>query len=111
MMTADKDMIKQLVNILFDNAIKYTEEDGEIVIKTSKKGKFARFEMANTCENAKDIDVRKLFDRFYREDQSRSQKKGYGIGLSIAQSIVDIHKGKIATGVRKNGMIYFKVTI
>ena len=104
-------MIKQLVNILFDNAIKYTEEDGEIVIKTSKKGKFARFEMANTCENAKDIDVRKLFDRFYREDQSRSQKKGYGIGLSIAQSIVDIHKGKIATGVRKNGMIYFKVTI
>lgn len=110
MINADKNMIKQLVNILFDNAIKYTEEDGEIIIKTSKKGRVAKFEISNTCENAENIDTKKLFERFYREDQSRSKKQGYGIGLSIAQSIVDIHKGKISTGVRK-GMIYFRVTI
>ena len=110
-MTADKNMIKQLVNILFDNAIKYTQENGEIVIKTQKKGKVARFEIANTCENSKEIDTRRLFERFYREDKSRSQKDGYGIGLSIAQSIVGIHKGKIITGIKKDGMIYFRVMI
>ncbi len=110
-MTADRNMIKQLVNILFDNALKYTEEDGEIVISTQKRGKIARFEIANTCENVKDIDTGKLFERFYREDKSRSKKEGYGIGLSIAQSIVGIHKGKISSGVRKNGMIYFRVAI
>lgn len=108
---ADKNMIKQLINILFDNAIKYTEEDGEIVVTASKKGRQARFEISNTCEDPKNIDTRKLFDRFYREDKSRSKKQGYGIGLSIAQSIVDIHKGKITTGIKKNGMIYFRVII
>ncbi len=70
-----------------------------------------KFEIANTCENAKNIDVRRLFDRFYREDKSRSGKEGYGIGLSIAQSIVAIHRGKISSGTTKNGMIYFRVII
>ena len=108
---ADKNMINQLINILFDNAIKYTQKDGEIEIITQKKGKFAKIEIANTCENVKEIDTRRLFDRFYREDKSRSEKEGYGIGLSIAQSIVGIHKGKINAGVRKNGMIYFRIII
>ncbi len=110
-MIADRDMIKQLINILFDNALKYTQEDGEISIKTIKRGKVVRFEIANTCENAKDIDTGRLFDRFYREDKSRSQKEGYGIGLSIAQSIVAIHKGRISSGVKKDGKIYFRVAI
>ena len=108
---ADKNMINQLINILFDNAIKYTQKDGEIEIITQKKGKFAKIEIANTCENVKEIDTRRLFDRFYREDKSRSEKEGYGIGLSIAQSIVGIHKGKINAGLRKNGMIYFRIII
>ena len=78
---------------------------------SEKNGKVVRFEIANTCENAKDIDTGRLFDRFYREDKSRSQKEGYGIGLSIAQSIVAIHKGRISSGVKKDGKIYFRVAI
>ena len=110
-MTADKNMIKQLINILLDNAIKYTPENGEINITTQNRGKSVKFEISNTCENVKNIDVNRLFDRFYREDKSRSKKEGYGVGLSIAQSIVNIHKGKISSGATKNGMIYFRVII
>lgn len=110
-MVADRDMIRQVINILFDNALKYTPEDGEIQIATGKKGRQVRFEIANTCEDAKSIDTSKLFERFYREDKSRTKKEGYGIGLSIAQSIVGIHKGKISTGTTKDGKIYFRVII
>ncbi|MBR2290532.1 MAG: HAMP domain-containing histidine kinase [Clostridia bacterium] len=110
-MTADRDMMKQVVNILFDNAIKYTPEDGEINITTGKKGKNVKFEISNTCENAKEIDTSRLFERFYREDKSRTKKEGYGIGLSIAQSIVAIHKGRISSGTTKDGKIYFRVII
>ena len=110
-MTADRDMIKQVINILFDNAMKYAPEGGEITITTGRRGKNVKFEISNICENVKQIDTSKLFERFYREDKSRSQKQGYGIGLSIAQSIVAIHKGRISAGTTKDGKIYFRVII
>ena len=82
-----------------------------LILLRGKRGKQAKFEIANTCENVKEIDTGRLFERFYREDKSRSQKEGYGIGLSIAQSIVAIHKGRISSGTTKDGKIYFRVII
>ena len=100
MINADINMMKQLVTIFLDNAIKYTPDDGRIVITVEKQGKYTKLEFSNTCENVKSINVNKLFDRFYRGDKSRNKtKEGYGIGLSIAQSIVQIHH-------RKNKRIY-----
>lgn len=111
--TADKTNIKELIIIFLDNAIKYSNESGKIIVKTEKQGKNnVKMQFMNTCDNPKDIDVNKIFDRFYREDKSRNKKKlGYGIGLSMAKSIVDMHKGKISAEITKDNMICFNVII
>ena len=89
------------------------DEDGEIIVKlfTSHNGKETDLEVSNTCKEPPQGDLTKLFDRFYRDDSSRSRSKGekkggYGIGLSIAQAIVRSHKSKISCKV-ENGMMIF----
>lgn len=109
---ADLNSIKQLITILLDNALKYTPENGKIEIKTEKQGKGTKIQFANTCENPQQINTKKIFDRFYRDDKSRSKsKEGYGIGLSIAKSIVESHKGKISAEITKDGKICFTIII
>ncbi len=109
---ADINRIKELITILLDNALKYTQENGKIEIKVEKQGKNVKIQFANTCENIKNINTKKIFDRFYRVDKSRSKsKEGYGIGLSIAKSIVESHKGKITTEINKENMICFTIII
>ena len=109
----DEGAIRQLVSILTENAVKYADEDGEIIVKlfTSHSGKETDLEVSNTCKEPPQGDLTKLFDRFYRDDSSRSRSKGekkggYGIGLSIAQAIVRSHKSKISCRV-ENGMMIF----
>lgn len=93
-LNGNRDSIIQLMTVLLDNAVKYTESGGTIRAKLSGNEKNITLSMANTCEP---IDhPEKLFDRFYRGDSARTQKNGgYGIGLSVAQAIVELHKGTI----------------
>lgn len=109
----DEGAIRQLVSILTENAVKYADEGGEIIVKlfTSHNGKETDLEVSNTCKEPPQGDLTKLFDRFYRDDSSRSRSKGekkggYGIGLSIAQAIVRSHKSKISCKA-ENGMMIF----
>ncbi len=100
-----------LINILMDNAVKYCDEGGKITISLKEKGKSTVLTVSNTYADGKNVDFNRFFDRFYREDKSHnSTKKGYGIGLSMAESIVKTFKGRINVSY-KNDEISFIVTI
>lgn len=93
---ADKGKISELFIILLDNAIKYTNPKDIITIKTERKEGKLNLEIADTGIGISDEAMPHVFERFYRGDKSHSKKiEGSGLGLSIAQSIVDIHNGTI----------------
>ena len=96
-LTGDEKAIRQLISILLDNAVKYTPDGGRISFALKKEGRSIRLSVSNdtTVPMEKEV-LDRLFDRFYRTDQSRnSSTGGYGLGLSIVRSIVSAHKGKI----------------
>ena len=110
---ATEDELYELVSILIDNACKYCDEDGQIFVTLTKakRGKRARLTVANSYADGKNVDYSRFFDRFYREDESHNQKQpGYGIGLSMAESLVRIFKGRIGVSY-KNGLIGFTVLL
>lgn len=89
----DAEKIKNLITILIDNAIKYT--DGNIVINLKRESQNLHFSVYNTGIGIKKSDMKRIFDRFYRADNVKQTKEGSGLGLSIANTIVKGHKGKI----------------
>ena len=95
--TGDEKAIRQLISILLDNALKYSPAGGHLELRLEKQGRNILLTVTNTTIQPVEEDkLSHLFDRFYRSDQSRnSQTGGYGLGLSIARSIVLAHKGKI----------------
>ncbi|WHY79757.1 HAMP domain-containing sensor histidine kinase [Neobacillus sp. WH10] len=93
---SDKEKIKQLATILLDNAIKYTEDSGQIEVALSQTKHEITFLIKNSGKGIPSEHLPKVFDRFYRADSSRAQTtEGHGLGLSIAKSIADLLEGKI----------------
>ncbi|WP_291652989.1 ATP-binding protein [Clostridium sp.] len=96
LLKGDKESIKKVCIILLDNAIKYTNKDGKIYVDLNLDKNKIRLKVRNTGEGIKKEDLNKVFERFYRVDTSRARETGgYGLGLSIAKSIVERHNGKI----------------
>ena len=93
----DQKAITQLISILLDNAIKYSPEGGHINVSLNKSGSKTILAVSNdTTEQVTKENTDRMFDRFYRTDESRnSETGGYGIGLSIAKGIAEAHRGKI----------------
>jgi two-component system sensor histidine kinase CiaH len=90
--------LKELTVILLDNAIKYGTKKTTVTITGGARGKYAELSVADQGPGMKAVDVEHIFDRFYRAESSRSRDhhvEGYGLGLSIAQKIVDAHRGTI----------------
>ena len=103
----EKDSIIQLMDILLENAIKYAPEDSDISVKLNKNRKHATLKVSNKANVVKG-DLSKVFDRFYRLDESRNSSiKGYGIGLSMAQLIAEKHKETIQAYAPEDGI--FKI--
>ena len=101
----DKESIKRVVIILLDNAIKYTNKNGKINVDLVQEKNRIKLKVKNTGEGIEKEDLEKVFERFYRVDSSRARETGgYGLGLSIAKSIVESHNGKIyaESNIRKD---------
>lgn len=96
--------IEELFNILLDNAIKYTEESGNISVSLSSNSKKVYFSISNTTKEQIDEEsLRNIFERFYRVDKSRNSRiKGFGIGLSVARTITEQHNGEISAKINEN---------
>ena len=107
----DKSSIQQMMSILLDNALKYSNENGKISLDVHKKRKKIEIKVYNTCPSDNFPDLERIFDRFYRADQSRNRKNSYGIGLSIAQSIVRNHGGSIKVSGSDGSSITFVIKI
>lgn len=107
MLKADESKVRQLMTILLDNAVKYCDENGSIFVGLEGHKKGIRLTVSNSYADGKDIDCKRFFDRFYREDNSRNiDTGGYGIGLSIAESICGQYGGDIQAQWQ-NGRISF----
>ena len=94
--TADKNMLKQVMRVLCDNAVKYTPPGGTITLGVKKTMEGCMLSVTDTGAGIAAEDLPKIFDRFYRADKARkSSISGHGLGLSIARIIVIAHGGRI----------------
>ena len=91
----DGDKLRQVVSVLLDNAIKYGQAGGTITLSLQKADRQARLVVANPGTPIPAEQLPHLFERFYRADASRGEQSGFGLGLSIAQSIAQEHKGSL----------------
>ena len=102
--TGDRTAIQQMVSILLDNALKYSPDGGSISLTARRSGKRAEIAVSNTVDMSQAIDTSRLFDRFYRADESHSGAvSGTGIGLSIVKATAEAHGGTISA--RQEGCV------
>ena len=106
----DEALLRRLIGILLDNAVKYCDAEGEITVILKKKRRIA-LSVENTYSGVGELELERLFDRFYRADKARKFTGGYGVGLSIAKAIAEKHKGDISAYKKDNSHIGFKVIL
>ena len=108
---AEEKSLFELVTLLVDNANKYCDPEGtvRVTLTKPKRSRRARLVVSNTYVAGRDVDYSRFLERFYRADESHhSETSGYGIGLSIAESMVRLFKGSIKV-TYKDDTIHFIV--
>ncbi|SDK15233.1 sensor histidine kinase [Natronincola ferrireducens] len=105
----DEDKMEQIVKILLDNAVKYTNAGGSIDVLLWIRKNQAVFSVSNTGDGIAEEHIERIFDRFYRVDSSRKHNGSYGLGLSIAKSLVKSMNGEISVSSIQNENTMFTV--
>ena len=108
---ADPERISQVVSILLHNAISYTPGHGAITLSLAIHRDKFHIIVTDNGIGISDEDKKKIFDRFYRAEKSRSMKDHFGLGLSIAHEIVKAHGGSIAVSDAAGGGSCFTVVL
>ena len=102
--TGDEEQLKRMIGNLVENAVKYSDDGGQISLTLEVQAGKAVLTVHNTGQGMTEEQIRHVFERFYRADQARSRDiPGYGLGLSIVSAIVEAHHGKIAVRSGLNG--------
>ncbi|KON66771.1 histidine kinase [Peribacillus butanolivorans] len=106
----DKERTHQLLVILVDNAMKFTDEGGVISISCVKNSSSIILSVEDNGKGIPQEEIPKIFNRFYQIEQSRSANEGSGLGLSIAEWIVNTHQGTIKVTSEPNTSTRFEIT-
>ncbi|MGG0738281.1 sensor histidine kinase [Niallia taxi] len=106
----DKERIHQLLVILVDNSMKFTDEGGTIAINAAAKAHTIELEVKDNGIGIPKQDISKIFNRFYQVEQSRTDIEGTGLGLSIAKWIIDKHSGTIRVDSELEKGTSFEIT-
>ncbi len=109
---ADYDLIYQVIYNLIDNAVKFTNQGGDIAFKMLRTDKNVQFSIKNTGAGISKEGIQHVFERFYKDDKARSGNvESTGIGLFIVKKIIEIHGGKIVADSIENEYTIFKVML
>ncbi len=110
MIKMNENSIRQVIEILLDNAIKHSKEKGKVIVNLKKNNNII-LTVSNYGEEIPKGEEEKIFERFYRIDKSRNRNENrYGLGLAIAKNIIELHNGKISA-TSDNGMTTFKIVL
>ena len=107
----DPERIRQILGILIHNAVSYTPSGGQIRLTLSGDGHHTRFSVTDNGIGMPDAEKKRIFERFYRADQSRSEKGHFGLGLSIAAQILKAHGGRLTVEDTPGGGSTFILTL
>ncbi len=99
----DADLVERLVLIVLDNAIKYTPPGGNVRLDVTARDGKRSVVVSDTGVGIPAEQLPRIFERFYRGDNARSQSEGAGLGLPIARWIADLHGARIAVASNETG--------
>ena len=109
---ADRDLIQQVIYNLFDNAVKFTPENGQITVEAYSNNESTTVKIRNSGAGVSEEEIARIFERFYKVDKSRSfDTKGVGLGLYIVKTIINMHEGEISASSKQGEYTEFSFEI
>lgn len=97
----------QVMDVLLDNGLKYAAPCSTVEVRMTKTGRYCLLTVFSAGTPLTKADLKNIFKRFYRADQARALNGSYGLGLAIAESVVEAHRGRIWAESKENGNTFF----